>query len=220
MPQQEARRERVPDDSKVGRSRWSEDPGGQRYPGTGGACFGWHCGRSGVPPRPGGPEEEPLQTVVETNPTGDTAETEPPSGEIQRKAAYLEVLDHAGDQAMYARLIDMDGDGTEELLLFGQYRWAEADEMDWGFTAYTWDGAVAQSVDLARGGMMIDCSAYGVYRDSTTGEIYVHYYSGMDEDNDVFLSLTDRVRLRASSDPDAAQEYGMAIGGGTSGYDG
>ena len=166
------------------------------------------------------PEEEPLQTVVETNPTGDTAETEPPSGEIQRKAAYLEVLDHAGDQAMYARLIDMDGDGTEELLLFGQYRWAEADEMDWGFTAYTWDGAAARSVDLARGGMMIDCSAYGVYRDSTTGEIYVHYYSGMDEENNVFLSLTDRVRLRASSDPDAAQEYGMAIGGGTSGYDG
>ena len=75
---------------------------------------------------------------MEANPAGDTAETEPPSAEIQRKAAYLEVLDHAGDQAMYARLIDMDGDGTEELLLFGQYRWAEADEMDWGFTAYTW----------------------------------------------------------------------------------
>lgn len=86
--------------------------------------------------------------------------------DTQRKIALLDVLNSGGIQ--YARLADMDGDGTEDLLTVVNGEYLPI------FRIYLWNGTEIQTADLDQ---EID-EIRGVYQEKGTEKIYVCYEGG------------------------------------------
>ncbi|MBD5153858.1 MAG: FecR domain-containing protein [Oscillibacter sp.] len=115
--------------------------------------------------------------------------------DVQRRVALTEVL--VNSDSIYAKLIDFDQDGTDELLTlnkigqYGAYRW----------TAYQWDGTALQNIPLicdAAEGITTDemyVASTGIYREIKTGKLYVHYDGEAvgGAFSDYFVSLTDHI---------------------------
>lgn len=104
----------------------------------------------------------------------------------QRREALLEALNtYSPEEAMYAALGDLNGDGTEDLLIFGKGVFEEygSTRYHFTFTALIWDGAEVQRIPLEQGGMSelgySDAGA-AVYRERETGTLYVRHIFGMD----------------------------------------
>ena len=121
--------------------------------------------------------------------------------ESLRRLAFLDALESGN--AKYAKLIDMDQDGEEELILleskkyvFEDTGYTYEDYVD-VFSVYSWNGAGIESVTMDEGGITIaggDSGPSGVYRDQQTGDIYVGYEGGWERGEDsTFHSLTDSV---------------------------
>ncbi|MCI8543605.1 MAG: hypothetical protein HFH95_09865, partial [Lachnospiraceae bacterium] len=98
----------------------------------------------------------------------------------QRREALLEALNTYGpEEAMYATLGDLNGDGTEDLLIYGKGVFEEPGRTryDFTFTALIWDGTEVQRIPLQQGGMSdlgyISSDDAAVYRERETGALYV-----------------------------------------------
>lgn len=124
--------------------------------------------------------------------------------EAPRKAAMLAALDEAADWALYAKLIDMDGDGTEELLIGGGQpsEYVGGDRVGYGLIAYTWDGETLTPVSLCKKTMPDLDDEVALFRRTTTGEIYVGYTSHTDNQDLRLEALSGCVRLSGNFDPD------------------
>lgn len=124
--------------------------------------------------------------------------------EAPRKAAMLAALDEAADWALYAKLIDMDGDGTEELLIGGGQpsEYVGGDRVGYGLIAYTWDGETLTPVSLCKKTMPDLDEEVALFRRTTTGEIYVGYTSHTSNQDLRLEALSGCVRLSGNFDPD------------------
>ncbi len=124
--------------------------------------------------------------------------------EAPRKAAMLAALDEAADWALYAKLIDMDGDGTEELLIGGGQpsEYVGGDRVGYGLIAYTWDGETLTPVSLCKKTMPDLDEEGALFRRTTTGEIYVGYTSHTSNQDLRLEALSGCVRLSGNFDPD------------------
>ena len=98
----------------------------------------------------------------------------------QRREALLEALNtYSPEEAMYATLGDLNGDGTEDLLIYGKGVFEEPGRTryDFTFTALIWDGTEVQRIPLQQGGMSdlgyISSDDAAVYRERETGALYV-----------------------------------------------
>lgn len=98
------------------------------------------------------------------------------SSDIQYKDALLKALDEERD-ILYAKLIDMDQDGIEDLLTF-----RKKSEYGKSFRLYSWDGTGIQTLDLDQttdeeinGYLQIGFHDFGIYRERSTGKLYVNY---------------------------------------------
>lgn len=145
--------------------------------------------------------------IVETVPP-ETPPAEPQQGTLdaEQKAAMLAALDNAEDP-LYARLIDMDGDGTEELLLF-----EKVDSIGFefwpGYTCYRWEDGQLREYPLNEG-TAFNAEKFGLYRERNSGNVYVYYHSGMDVASDFFVSLSESVHLRRNIDPDSPPSWSV-----------
>ena len=126
----------------------------------------------------------------------------------QRRQALLEALDtYSPEEAMYAALGDLNGDGTEDLLIFGKGVFEEyrATRYYFTFTALIWDGAEVQRIPLVQGGTSaLGYSDYGsaVYRERSTGTLYVRHIFDMDGSlTSYFENAVDYVSVPYPSDP-------------------
>lgn len=124
--------------------------------------------------------------------------------EAPRKAAMLAALDEAADWALYAKLIDMGGDGTEELLIGGGQpsEYVGGDRVGYGLIAYTWDGETLTPVSLCKKTMPDLDEEVALFRRTTTGEIYVGYTSHTSNQDLRLEALSGCVRLSGNFDPD------------------
>ena len=108
---------------------------------------------------------------------------------------------------MYAALGDLNGDGTEDLLIFGKGVFEEygSTRYHFTFTALIWDGAEVQRMPLEQGGMSdlgYSDDGAAVYRERETGTLYVRHIFGMDgwrETN--FENAADYVSFPYPDDP-------------------
>lgn len=104
----------------------------------------------------------------------------------QRREALLEALNTYGpEEAMYATLGDLNGDGTEDLLIYGKgvSEVYGNTRYDFAFTALIWDGTEVQRIPLEQGGMSDFGYGYtvpAVYRERETGALYISRTSGID----------------------------------------
>lgn len=133
----------------------------------------------------------------------------------QRREALLEALNtYSPEEAMYAAFGDLNGDGTEDLLIFGKGIFEESGRTryDFTFTALIWDGTEVQRIPLEQGGTSdLGYAAVGVavYRERTTGALYVRHNLGMvgwSESN--FENAVDYVSFVYPDDPFASGEMG------------
>ena len=99
--------------------------------------------------------------------------------DVVRKNAFLDVLDHS--YYKYAKLIDMNQDGVEELFI------ADSENCD----VYSWNGV---SLDYTALGYLIESP--GLYRDTATGDVYYGTgWGGSRSQSRSFTSLTDSVEF-------------------------
>nr|WP_317324132.1 sigma-70 family RNA polymerase sigma factor [uncultured Flavonifractor sp.] len=150
------------------------------------------------------PQEQEIPAAQET--LSQPVETPQPifDPEAPRKAAMLAALDEAADWALYAKLIDMDGDGTEELLIGGGQpsEYMGGDRVGYGLIAYTWDGETLTPVSLCKKTMPDLDEEVALFRRTTTGEIYVGYQSHTGRTDLRLEALSGCVRLSRHMDPD------------------
>lgn len=98
--------------------------------------------------------------------------------DTQRYIAIAKVL--ANDSVQYARLADMDGDGKEDLItvedIYKKNEYTGASYSTPVFRAYVWDGADLQAINMNQAEDYNEIG--GIYREKSTGKIYVAYYGG------------------------------------------
>ena len=137
--------------------------------------------------------QDTLERLNGEQPWNEEPETEEaPSGEQmeadrQRKAAFLEILNSLPpEEAMYARLGDLNGDGVEDLLTFGAYNFRLTPGQC--FIGYIWNGSSVNRTPLDKTEFMhtfgtaggFDFPGYAVYRERSTGILYIRYMIHMD----------------------------------------
>ena len=137
-------------------------------------------------PESGDPGEE--TSTEDPDGTVSTEDSNGLSEEERRMSAFLEILNSLSpDEAMYARLGDLNGDGTEDLLILGAYTFRNAS--GYGFTGYIWNGDGADRIPFDKtefmnlfgiAGGILETPGYGVYRERSTGTVYVRYTFNMD----------------------------------------
>lgn len=101
----------------------------------------------------------------------------------QRRAALLEILNGLSEEeAMYARLGDLNGDGLEDVLTLGRCDFG-AMGSGFAFGGIVWDGVTAQRMIFNRYenlNLFAGSDSYVVYREKATGMLYAGYALSMD----------------------------------------
>lgn len=135
----------------------------------------------------------------------------------ERQTAFLKLLKEDTENLVYARLIDFDQDGTEDLLLLKRI-----DEYNSKFSLYLWDGGTARLVDLTQldtgynENIGHHSDKYEINMEKASGKPYVCYYYWDNESiTKCFESATDTISYsspRILDDFDYYGYYGHELG--------
>lgn len=137
------------------------------------------------------------------------------SPDIQRRIALLDVLKQT-DNILYAKLVDINGDGQEDLLTLYETAQANMGIMLYFFRAYIWDGQQVNSVDFSQtGDEMLDSylqtgfDTYGLYQNNENGNLYVCYDGEIvgGWGGTLFIGLSNPVDYEFCPYPHIASDY-------------
>ncbi len=180
-------------------------------------------------PEPGGEEnrEEPPEPdeEEEEEPPEPPQEEEPeePAADDAYRTAMLTALDDIDnpDRRIYGRLIDVSGDGLEDLLVLDNVdsSTGATGVPSWTFSAYIWNGAEAVKHSFTEE-YFIGLMGFQVCRQKDTGKIYVCYEGSLDAVTTwTYESMDDTVRFEQDEheDPSMGNEpaYSMTASDGT-----